>query len=183
MGVLEILSSLGIAEDAPHRAAPFVFLVHALSGGVALISAPLQLNRRILTKKRKLHHGIGRTYVVAVWVTSICGFWIATSFDVTVPAKIVFGIAAMLWFSTTTIAFRHILIRRFEEHREWMIRSFSLSLFIVTFSLWVPGLAKTDLPVSIGYPLAVFLSWSLNLIVAELWIRGSRSQVTRPQYF
>ena len=63
MGGLEIVSSLGIVEDAPHRAAPFVFLVHVLSGGVALISAPLQLNRRILTKKRKLHRGIGRTYV------------------------------------------------------------------------------------------------------------------------
>ena len=55
-----------------------------------------------------------------------------------------------------------------------MIRSFALSLFFITFSLWVPGLASTSLPHAIGYPLAIFLSWSLNLIVAEIWIRRTR---------
>lgn len=52
----------------------------------------------------------------------------------------------ILWFSTTTIALLHIRRRKIKAHREWMIRSFSLSLFFVTFSLWVPGLASTNLP-------------------------------------
>jgi hypothetical protein len=60
-----------------------------------------------------------------------------------------------------------------------MIRSFSLSLFFVSFSFWVPGLTGTSLPEAISYPLAVFLSWSLNLLVAEAWIRHTRPQSRR----
>ncbi len=176
MGGIGILSLLGISEDAPHRATPFVFIVHALSGGVAVITGSLQLNRRILNKKRKMHRVIGRTYVLGVWISSVGGLWMTAFFDVNIAAKIVFGAVSILWFGTTTITFLHILNRNFEEHREWVIRSFSLSFFIVTFSLWVPGLASTNLPEAIGYPLAVFLSWSINLIVAELWIRRTRSQ-------
>ena len=176
MGGIGILSLLGIAEDAPHRATPFVFVVHALSGGAAVITGSLQLNRRLLNKKRKMHRVIGRTYVLGVWISSVGGLWMTAFFDVSIAAKIVFGVVSILWFSTTTIAFLHILNRKFVEHREWMIRSFSLSFFFITFSLWVPGLAYTNLPEAIGYPLAVFLSWSINLIVAELWIRRTRSQ-------
>jgi len=174
MGGLETLSLLGIEVDTPHRAAPILFVVHALSGGVALISGPLQFNRRILSKKRKVHRLIGRMYVGAIWISSFGGLWSAIFFDVNLAAKVAFGVLAVLWFSTTTIALLRIRERKVVEHREWMIRSFSLSLFVVTFSFWVPGLASTNLPEGIGYPLAVFLSWSLNLLVGEIWIRRTR---------
>jgi len=176
MGILEILSLLGIAGDAPHRAAPFMFIVHALSGSVALISGPLQFNRRILNKKRKIHRLTGRIYVGAIWISSVGGLWSAIFFDVNLAAKIAFGVLSILWFTTTTLAFLRIRNRKVEEHREWMIRSFSLSFFFVTFSFWAPGLTSTNLPETIAYPLAVFLSWSLNLIFAELWVLRTRSQ-------
>ena len=60
-----------------------------------------------------------------------------------------------------------------------MARSFSLTLFFVTFSLWVPGLHATALPPTISYTLGVFLSWSLNLLAAELWIRRTRLELAR----
>jgi uncharacterized membrane protein len=179
MGIVEILSQLGFVADAPPRAVPLIFIMHALSGGVALISGPLQFNRRILSKKRKAHRVIGRIYVAAIWISSIGGLWSAIFFNVDIAAKIVFGVLSILWFSTTTIAFLRIRKREIAAHREWMIRSFSLSLFFVTFSFWVPGLASTNLPEVISYPLAVFLSWSLNLMVAESWIRRTRTQFRR----
>jgi hypothetical protein len=143
---------------------------------VALISGAAQFNRRILSKRRKLHRVIGRIYVGAIWISSLGGLWSAIFFDVTPAAKVAFGVLSILWFGTTTIAFLRIRVRKVREHQEWMIRSFALSLFFVTFSFWVPGLASTTLPEEIDYPLAVFLSWSLNLLVAELWIRRSRSR-------
>ena len=175
-GVVEVLSLLGIAQDAPHRAIPLVFVAHSLSGGVALIAGPLQFNRRILNKKRQIHRIIGRIYVGAIWMSSLGALWSAIFFDVNLAAKIAFGVLAILWFGATTIALLRIRNRKIMAHREWMIRSFALSLFFVTFSLWVPGLGSTNLPEAFGYPLAVFLSWSLNLLVAEAWIRRTRSR-------
>ena len=175
MAGIEVVSLLGMFEEAPARAAPPVFVLHALSGGVALISAPLQLNQRIRDKHRRMHRVIGRFYVTTVWITSVAAFWVAMFFDVSLPAKIAFGMLAILWFATTSIAFLSIRGRQVAQHREWMIRSFSLCFFFVTFSFWVPGLEGTALPEAVAYPLAVFLSWSLNLIAAEVWIRRTRS--------
>ena len=174
MGGTEILSQLGLVEGAKYRAAPFIFIVHALSGGAALIAGSLQFNRIILNKNRTLHHLSGRVYVYAIWIASVGAFWNAIFFDVIPLAKIAFVVLAILWFATTTIAYLRIRKRKIREHREWMIRSFSLSLFFVTFSFWVPGLTGTDLPYEIAYPLAVFLSWFLNLVFAEIWIRRTR---------
>jgi Predicted membrane protein (DUF2306) len=113
-------------------------------------------------------------YVAAAWVTSASSLVVAALFDVSLLAKAAFGAVALLWFATT-LAYARIRQRNAPAHREWMIRSFSLALFFVTGSLWPPLLAATDLPDSIGYPLALTLSWSLNLATAEWWIRRTRT--------
>jgi Predicted membrane protein (DUF2306) len=176
LGIVEILVQQGLVADAKPRAVPLIFIIHALAGGIVLISGPLQFNRCLFSKKQKLHRVLGRAHVAAIWLASIGGLWSAIFFEVDIAAKIIFGMLSILWFGTTTIAFLRILKRDFAAHREWMIRSFSLSLFFVSFSFWAPGLASTDLPKIVSYPLAVFLSWSLNLLVAELWIRHTRPQ-------
>lgn len=177
MGITEILHLLGIVNDARSRAAPFLFVVHALSGSVALISGPLQFNRLLRNKHRNLHRALGRLYVWAIWISSIGGLWSVIFFNVNIAAKIAFGTLAILWFSATTVAYLRIRHHKLREHREWMIRSFALSLFFVTFSFWTPGLASTNLPQAVAYPLGVFVSWLLNLIIAELWIRRTRSLI------
>lgn len=179
MGVLEILHQLGILDEVKVRAVPWIFIVHALAGGVGLISGALQFNRNILNKRRPTHRLIGKIYLYAIWITSIAALWSAIFFDVSVPAKFAFGILAVLWFGSTTVAYLRIRKRRIREHREWMIRSYSLSLFFVTFSFWVPGLTESSLPYDVAYPLAVFLSWTVNLFIAEAWIRGSRNGFVR----
>jgi uncharacterized membrane protein len=178
MGVTELLHLLGFVEDARSRAAPLLFVVHTLSGCVALISGPLQFNRLLRNKNRNLHRMIGRMYVWAIWISSVGGLWSAIFFDVNIAAKIAFGTLAVLWFSTTTVAYLRIRNRKIREHQEWMIRSFALSFFFVTFSFWMPGLASTNLPEALSYPLGVFLSWFLNLMIAELWIRRTRNSVS-----
>jgi uncharacterized membrane protein len=179
MGVLEILHQMGIVEDAKFRAVPWIFITHALAGGVGLISGAMQFNRTIWSNHKSTHRLIGRVYLYAIWITSVAALWSAFVFDVTIPAKLAFGILAVLWFGSTTIAYLRIRKRRIREHREWTIRSFSLSLFFVSFSFWVPGLTESSLPYDVAYPLAVFLSWALNLLIAELWIRGSRKGFAR----
>jgi uncharacterized membrane protein len=178
LGVTELLHLLGIVDDARTRAAPLLFVIHAFSGSVVLISGPLQFNRLLRYKRRDLHRVLGRAYVWAIWMASVGGLWSAIFFDVDIAAKIAFGTLAILWFSTTTIAYLRIRHLRVREHREWMLRSFALSLFFVTFSFWTPGLASTNLPQSVAYPLGVFLSWFLNLVIAELWLRRTRGSVS-----
>jgi uncharacterized membrane protein len=179
MGVAEMLHLLGIVEEARSRAAPILFVVHALSGSVALISGPLQFNRLLRNRSRNLHRLIGHAYVWAIWLSSVGGLWSAVFSNANIAAKIAFGTLAILWFGTTTVAYLRIRNHNVREHREWMIRSFALSFFFVTGSFSMPGLVSTSLPEAVAYPLGVFLGWFPNLIVAELWIRRTRSSVSR----
>jgi hypothetical protein len=176
MGVSELLFVLGVAPEMKHRATPLVFAIHALAGAVALFIGPLQ-SIRWIRRRAGLRLALGRTYVAAVWIASVAAVLDVRAFGVSTAAKVVFAGTAVLWFTTTTIGLLRARARRFAERHEWMVRSYSLSLFFVTFSLWVPALARTSLPPSVGYPLALFLSGALNLAAAELWIRRTRRVV------
>ena len=173
-----VLGVVGIGDEGPIRSAPPLFVLHAVAGAVALTAGSIQLRLagRLLASRRHTHRRMGWIYLWGAWITSLSSLGVAAFFDVSVVARIVFAAESLLWFGTTTVAFVRIRRGRVLAHREWMIRSFSLAFFFVTGSLWMPLLAGTALPEAVGYPLAVFLGWSLNLVAAELWVRSARSQ-------
>jgi hypothetical protein len=175
MGVSELMFLLGIGSEIKHRAAPTVFVVHALSGALCLFIGPMQ-SMRWVRRTPGLRGTLGRAYVLAVWIASVSAVLDVGSFDVSVAAKIIFALTAALWFATTTMGMVHARARRHTERHDWMVRSYSLSLFVVSFSVWVPVLASTSLPPSLSYPLGLFLAAALNLAAAEIWIRRHRAR-------
>jgi hypothetical protein len=93
---------------------------------------------------------------------------------------------AVTWLATTFAGFRMARQKRFAEHRRWMIRSFALCTSIVLNRVWVvvlmfgvaPALASNDaeLEVLTGQAIvaAIWLSWVVNLLLAEWWIERTR---------
>ncbi|HWO64879.1 MAG TPA: DUF2306 domain-containing protein, partial [Umezawaea sp.] len=82
--------------------------------------------------------------------------------------------------------------RRFQEHRRWMIRSFALGMSIVVNRLWgalmvvvvIPLItttqAEADALMMPALTSTVWLSWVVNLLIAEWWIeRTSRRPVRK----
>jgi hypothetical protein len=74
-----VLSMLGLVDEGPSRSSPFLFVEHALGGGIALIAGPLQLALTpwSLARAPRLHRALGRAYVGAAWVTSAAGLGVA----------------------------------------------------------------------------------------------------------
>jgi hypothetical protein len=181
MAIAAVLDWLASGWQGTDRSAPPLFVLHALSGTVALLAGSFQLRlaTRLLRGRRQLHRRIGQTYLWAAWITSLSSLGVAALFDVSVAAKAMFATTSLLWFAATTVAFLRIRQGRVRQHREWMLRSFALAFFFVTGSLWPPIFAATALPQAVGYPLALFLSWSLNLLAAEWWIRRTKARSRR----
>ncbi len=173
MGVSEMLYLLGAAPEVKHRATPIVFVVHALAGTVALAIGPLQ-SIRWIRRRASIRLALGRSYVVAVWLACVGAAVDALSFDVSPVARLMFIAIATAWFTTTTIGMSRALARRFTEQHEWMVRSYALALFFVTFSLWAPALAATSLPSGVAYLLSQFVGAALNAGAAEFYIRWRR---------
>ncbi len=175
MAGIEVGSWIDPAIDGKLRTLPRLFVVHALSGAVALLVGPLQFNRGLRRKSLRLHQATGQAYVCGVWISSVTAARLIPAFDVSLLAKIAFGSLAVLWFVTTTLGVRRAVDRRIIEHQEWMLRSFALSLFFVTGSLWMEVSRSLHYAEDLTYPIAVFLGWALNLGIAEVWLRSKRT--------
>ena len=84
-----------------------------------------------------------------------------------------FTALAVVWLITGALAFVRARQRRFDEHRAWMMRNYSLTLAAATLRLAaLPLLVLTRDPVVAIT--CTFWSWILNLVVVE-WIMRRRS--------
>lgn len=149
-----------------------VLLVHIIAGSVALLTGPWQFSRRLRTRNLSLHRWMGRIYLLAVALGSLAGFRLALISDGGIVTHFGFGTLAVLWFFTGFMAYRSAIAGRIEEHREWMIRNFSLSLAAVTLRHYLPFmLFVMHWPFLRAYIPISWLCWVPNLIAAEWIIR------------
>ena len=149
-----------------------LLLTHITAGSVALLVGPWQFSRHLRTRNLPLHRWLGRIYLLAVLVASLAGFGSALFSIGGVVTHFGFGILAVLWFSTGWLAYSSVRHGRIEEHRQWMIRNFSLSLAAVTLRIYLPFmLFAMHSPFLRAYVPISWLCWAPNLIVAEWIIR------------
>jgi hypothetical protein len=86
-----------------------------------------------------------------------------------------------LWLYTAWAGYRTARARNIGEHRKWMVRSFALCFSIVVNRLWVwvtlpialmdPVYESEPAAVMAGVGAAVWLSWIVNLLIAEWWLQ------------
>jgi uncharacterized membrane protein len=159
-------------------ARPWGIYTHVLFGGIALLVGPFQFRRGILARRRALHRNLGKVYLVAATLTGIGGIYMAAYSFGGMNTHFGFGILGALTAASTLIAYKYIRAFDVKHHREWMIRSFALIFAAVTLRIWLPLLIvyyKGDFPPA--YAIVAWLCWVPNLLLAEWWIRRTR---TRP---
>lgn len=151
---------------------------HLAGGSFALALGLPQFWMGFRNRYMRVHRWSGRLYVLGVLVGSTGAFLMATA-----PEQILgFGFAFALfglgvaWVVTTGAAYVAIRKRKTRLHREWMIRSYIVTLAFVTFRMlsdWVPyqawGLDVAD------YNTAMMWScWVFPLLIAEVVLQFRR---------
>lgn len=173
-----------LPEDVPFYYP--LLVTHIVFGSVALLAACVQVWPWLRQHHPAVHRRSGRVYVlagalpagVAVLVISPLGHWGANQ-------QVANTLLAVLWLATTVAGYRAARHRRIDAHRRWMVRSVALAFSIVANRLWLvacvlvfapegftaggvmdptaPGLAE-----AVG--VSSWLSWVVNLLVAEWWL-------------
>ena len=152
------------------------FYMHIILGGVALLSGWSQFNKKIRTKKIRIHRLLGKIYVVSVFLSATAGFYIAFFASTGVIASVGFISLALLWFYTTLRAYSDIRSLNIDKHQEMMIYSYALCFAAVTLRIWLPLLTMLFHDFTPAYRIVAYLCWMPNLIVAYFLVKQLRNQ-------
>lgn len=146
------------------------FYTHISLGGLALLTGASQFSTRLRLRLTWLHRSLGTTYVVACVGSGVAGLYLAFHATGGVLNSVGFGGLALAWLGTTIPAWWLIRQRRIQDHRRWMVRSYSLTFAAVTLRIYLPLLADVlGLGFPTAYAIVAWLCWVPNLVVAE-WI-------------
>ena len=168
-----MLSSTYNANQYAGRRGPL--LVHIAFGSVALFTGPIQLWLGIAERRVQLHRQLGMVYIAAVTGAAAAAYVIALS----PSAGWIFGSGLMglatAWLATTFMAFLAIKRSLFEQHKEWMIRSYVITSAFVFFRVGstIGDVIKPEAGLELAQTLA-WASWAVPLLVTELVLQGRK---------
>jgi hypothetical protein len=153
----------------------YSFNFHILFSVFSLSAGLTQFSQYILAKHKKLHRMMGYIYVVdVIFIAGPSGLIMACYANGTIVSKTSFVLLSVLWIGFTSMAIIKALKKDFIEHEKWMIRSYALTLSAISLRLMAFILPKLiHLTAHTEYAVIAWLSWTLNLLIAE-WIIFSR---------
>ena len=148
---------------------PVLAHLHFLGGAIALVTGALQFHAGLRRARPVIHRWTGRVYLLGVGAGGVAALWLATETPGGPAARFGFGMLAVLWLWSTSVALKAILGGNVAAHRQWMIRSYALTLAAVTLRFQLPMAMSNGLSFEMAYPAIAWLCWVPNLVFAE-WI-------------
>jgi uncharacterized membrane protein len=149
----------------------WVLILHITAGGGALILGPLQFWKKLRDKNWKLHRIIGLLYLLAILGSSISALILAftTAYHVNWAYAFSLQIWVSVWISSTFIAYWTALKKKFKLHKEWMTRSYIVTLaFVISGLILKAVLLKWPDSFMEVSPSLFWLGWSVPLYIYQL---------------
>ncbi len=153
----------------PRRAG---LIPHLAGGAMALTAGLVQLWLGLTNRVGALHRALGKVYAAGVLTGILSGFYLALTIPGHLPYSVGLFMLCVAWLLTTVMALYAIHKRRIEQHREWMLRSFTVTFAFVTYRLVSNGLRRwlhvPDDPVADDIDtLMAWACWAVPLLIAE----------------
>ena len=156
-------------------------LAHIGTAMIALLIGPFQLWMGLTGKALPTHRLLGAIYISSIAVSSITTYYLS----ITTTLGWVFGAGlaglATAWVISTGLAFAAIRARNFDQHKEWMIRSYVVTFGFVFFRMFVGATEAASIgELSERLTAASWFCWSVPLLITEAVLQG-RKIFSNPQ--
>ncbi|TXF90330.1 DUF2306 domain-containing protein [Neolewinella aurantiaca] len=163
---------LKLKEPIAYRHYQVAFFGHVYTSIVVLICGIPQFSQRLRLRWPAVHRWAGYAYVgLILLVAAPAGLVMALYANGGWSAQLSFVLQAVLWFWFTYRALRAIRKGRVGEHRDFMLRSFALTLSAISLRLFKWGIVALFAPPPMDtYRIVAWAGWLVNLGLAELWI-------------
>ena len=167
--------SLNEARFGPYWSLRNWLLLHIGGGAVALLTGPIQLWLGLSDRRMALHRSLGFVYIVSVISSSIGAFYLASH----TQGGWVFGAGltglGVAWIVTTGLAFVAIKRQLYDQHKEWMIRSYVVTFAFVTFRALQLTLNAANVgTVTEQLAAASWFCWAIPLLITEAILQGRK---------
>lgn len=160
------------------------FFIHVYASLWVLLAGFTQFSKSLQRNNPRLHRTMGYIYVIDVLAITgpaglVMGFY-ANGGDL---SRVAFVLLAVLWIFFTAMALVKAKQKDFRAHRNYMIRSYALTLSAITLRAWkylITNSYHLDSSLVVRpmdvYRVVAWLGWVGNLLVAEWIIRRTRSK-------
>ncbi len=147
------------------------FYAHIFSSPLVLASGAVLFSKYVLKNWPKLHRYAGRIYVATLLLVSApSGFVMGFHANGGLAAQISFFILTPLWWWFTWKGFETARQRQFVQHKNWMLRSYALTLSAVSLRVYQMLLGNfSEMDYESQYVLVSWAAWLGNLLAAE-WL-------------
>ncbi len=152
----------------------FWILTHVGMGIVALLVGPVQFWLG-WTGKFVSHKKVGLVYLIAILLSSISSFYLAVTTEVSWVFGLGLGGLGVAWVLTTGVAYSVIRKGNIELHREWMTRSYVVTMGFVFFRLFVGVTSALQVGTLFQrLEAASWFCWAFPLLIAEIIIQRKK---------
>lgn len=152
------------------------FFTHVYTSIFVLIIGLFQLSAYVRIKYPATHRTLGKTYILLILFFSgptglVMGYYANGGWI----AQFAFCLLAVLWMIFTFKAFVYAKKRKWELHRNFMYRSYALTLSAISLRLFKWMIASLfDLPPMDTYQIVAWAGWVVNLAIVEVIIHKRR---------
>ena len=163
---------------------PVLTMLHITPGLLFVLLGPLQFMPKLRKRSPRLHRVTGRIFIVSGLIVGVTALVMS-------PQMAIGGINEMAATMLFAVIFLFALVRAFlyirrgnvALHREWMIRAFAIGLAVATIrpimGIFFATSRLTHLTPQQFFGTAFWLGFTIQTIVAEVWINYTRPQRSR----
>jgi len=156
-------------------------VAHITGGSLALLIGPFQFWSGLRRRSMLIHRWTGRLYLIGVLAGGSAAFYLVSQTERGALFSFSLGAQGVAWWVATGLAYVAIQHRQVQQHKEWVVRSYIVTFAFVTFRWWeelgilrILGHSRAETLITL-----IWLSWTMPLLAAELFIRRRNATARR----
>lgn len=159
---------------------PTITLLHVIPGAFYLALAPFQFSKNIRARSIEYHRWAGRLLVGIALVIGAAAMFLGLIVPFSgIPEQLVIGFFGTVFLFSIVKGFLCVRAKQIAQHREWMMRAFTIGLSIATMRLiFIPLLIINGNPSDEDAARLSIISFSIAFALhsgfTEYWIRRTR---------
>ena len=155
------------------------WLIGHISGGIlALILGPFQFVAILRGKFARLCKWTEYIYLAGIIISSICSIYLAWNMGIKIHWTWALSsqVLSFVWIVTALMTYRAFLNKRTQQHKEWLIRSYLVTLVFIAFRwiVFLPAMAKLGTYPEIA-PTVMYVTLIIPLFLAEVIFQWNKN--------